>query len=103
MANDIVDARHLGQHRLHLRFEDGVDGEVDIASMIDFTASSPPLTDPTYLAQVTTNPEVGTITWSNSVDLHPDVLYIAVTGIPIEPHLAPPEAMKEPPLAQFLK
>ncbi len=92
MLKDIVEARHLGQHRLHLRFEDGIEGEVDIATLVDFTGILAPLADPTYVAQVTTNPESGTITWRNGADLDPDVLYAAVTGMPVERHLAPAEA-----------
>jgi hypothetical protein len=51
MLKDIVEARPLGQRRLFLRFEDGEEGEVDIAQMIQFTgllAPSPtPPTSPT--------------------------------------------------------
>ena len=92
MLKDIVEARPLGQYRLHLRFEDGVEGEVDIASMTDFTGMLAPLTDPTYFAQLTTNPESGTITWPNGADLDPDVLYAAVTGVDVERRLATAEA-----------
>ena len=84
MLKDIVEARPLGQHRLLLRFEDGVEGEVDIASMIDFTGILAPLADPAYFAQVTTSPESGTITWPNGADLDPDVLYAAITGVSAE-------------------
>ena len=83
MLKDIIEARHLGQHPLHLRFEDGIEGEVDIASMTDFTGMLAPLTDPTYVAQVTPNPESSTITWPNGTDLDPDVLYAAITYTPV--------------------
>jgi hypothetical protein len=92
MLKDIVEARPLGQRRLFLRFEDGEEGEVDIAQMIQFTGLLAPLADPTYFADVTTNPESGTITWPNGADLDPDVLYAAVTGIAVEQRLAPAEA-----------
>ena len=55
MLKDIVEGRPLGQHRLFLRFEDGVQGEVDIAKMIDFTGILAPLADPTFF--VTANNE----------------------------------------------
>jgi hypothetical protein len=92
MLKDIVEARPLGQHRLFLRFEDGEEGEVDIAQMIQFTGLLAPLADPTYFAEVTTNTETGTITWPNGTDLEPDVLYAAITGIPVEQRLAPAKA-----------
>ena len=92
MLKDIVEARPLGQHRLHLRFEDGMEGEVDIASMVQFTGILAPLADATFFDQVTTDPETGTITWPNGADLDPDVLYAAITGIAVEQRLAPAEA-----------
>ena len=92
MLKDIVEARPLGQHRLYLRFEDGVQGEIDIAAMIQFTGILAPLADPTYFAQVTTDPETGTVTWPNGADLDPDVLHAAITGVPVEQHLVSAEA-----------
>ena len=77
MLKDIVEARPLGQHRLFLRFEDGVQGEVDIAHLVDFTGVLAPLAAPTFFAKVTADTESGTITWPNGADLDPDVLYAA--------------------------
>jgi hypothetical protein len=88
MLKDIVEARPLGQHRLFLRFEDGVQGEVDIAGMVQFTGVLALLADAAYFAQVTADPETGTVTWPNGADLDPDVLYAAVTGIPVEQRIA---------------
>ena len=87
MLKDIIEARPMGQHRLFLRFEDGVDGEVDIASMIAFTGMLAPLADPAFFAKVSANAETGTVTWPNGADLDPDVLYAALTGVPVERRL----------------
>lgn len=92
MLKDIVEARPLVQHRLFLRFEDGVEGEIDIAKIVRFTGILAPLADPTYFAQVATDPETGTITWPNGADLDPDVLYAEITGTPVEQRLATAEA-----------
>jgi hypothetical protein len=92
MLKDIVEARPLGQHRLFLRFEDGVEGEIDIANMVEFTGILAPLADPTFFTKVTTDPESGTITWPNGADLDPDVLYAAITGVPVEQHPTPAHA-----------
>jgi len=92
MLKDIIEARPLGRHRLFLRFEDGVEGEVDIAAMIPFTGILAPLADPAYFAQVTTDPETGTISWPNGSDLDPDVLYAAITGVSVEQRLASADA-----------
>lgn len=91
MLKDIVEARPMGQHRLFLRFEDGVEGEVDIASMVKFTGILAPLADSDFFTQVTADAETGTITWPNGADLDPDVLYAAVTGVSVELRLTPAE------------
>jgi hypothetical protein len=92
MLKDIIEARPLGRHRLFLRFEDGVQGEIDIAAMVPFTGILAPLADPAYFAEVNTDAESGTITWPNGADLDPDVLYAAITGVSVEQRLASAEA-----------
>jgi len=42
MLKDIVEVRPLGGHRVYVRFEDGVAGEVDFAQRLRFTGGSPP-------------------------------------------------------------
>jgi hypothetical protein len=83
MLKDIVEVRHLGGHRLHLRFEDGVAGEVDVASLLEFHGVFAALKDIGEFSKVRVDPEFGTIVWPNGADLDPDVLYAAVTGKPI--------------------
>ena len=83
MLKDIVAVSSLGDYRLRLRFEDGVEGVVDLAPHISFRGVFEPLRDPTYFAQVRVDPELGTVTWPNGADLDPDVLYARVTGNPI--------------------
>ena len=67
-------------------------GEVDSHRNSDLRSILAPLADPTFFAQVTTTPESGTVTWPNGADLDPDVLYAAITGVPVEQRLAPAEA-----------
>lgn len=80
MLVDIVEARSLGGHRIYLRFEDGVQGEVDLSELVDFKGVFEPLRDPEEVVKVAVNPELGTICWPNGADLDPDVLYGLVTG-----------------------
>jgi hypothetical protein len=82
MLKDIVEARPLGQHRLFLRFEDGIEGEIEIAKMVEFTGILALLADATFFDLVTADPETGTITLPNSAGLDPDVLYAALSGSP---------------------
>ena len=84
MLKDIVEVKHLGGHRLHLRFEDGASGELDFAERLRFQGVFERLKDVSEFAKVRVNPESGTIEWPGGIDLDPDVLYAAVTGQLIE-------------------
>ncbi|HEY3823097.1 MAG TPA: DUF2442 domain-containing protein [Bryobacteraceae bacterium] len=83
MLKDIVAAKVLNDYRLHLRFEDGVEGVVDLAAHLSFGGVFEPLRDPAYFAQVRVDPEPGTVVWPNGADLDPDVLYGRLTGTPV--------------------
>lgn len=75
MLKDIVSANPLHGLRLHIRFEDGVEGVVDLSSLVRFQGVFAPLKDPAWFSQVKVNPELGTVCWPNRADLDPDVLY----------------------------
>ena len=83
MLKDIVTATTLGDYRLQLRFEDGVEGVVDLASHFSFPGVFEPLRDRAYFAQVRVDPDFGTVAWPNGADLDPDGLYGRITGTPI--------------------
>lgn len=80
MLKDIIEARATGGHRLFLRFEDGVSGEIDLGKLVAFKGVFAPLQDPEELAKVRVDPEIGTVCWPNGADLDPDVLYGELTG-----------------------
>ena len=80
MLQDIVAARSLPGYRLHLRFEDGVEGTIEIRSLVRFHGVFEPLRDPAYFDEVRVDPELGTVVWPNGADLDPDVLYGLITG-----------------------
>lgn len=84
MLKDVVEVRPLGEYRVHLRFEDGVEGDLDLGKVIEFKGIFAPLRDEKEFAKVRLHAELGTITWPNGADLDPDVLYAAVAGVPIE-------------------
>ncbi len=84
MLKDIVEARSIGGHRLYIRFEDGVEGEIDLEALIPFKGVFEPLKDPDEVAKVRVDSELGTICWESGADLDPDVLYAELTGEPIQ-------------------
>ena len=80
MLNDIVSVQPMGGYRLQLRFEDGIEGEVDIATIISFDGIFAPLQEQAEFRKVSVDPELGTICWPNGADLDPDVLYARIAG-----------------------
>jgi len=83
MLKDVVFVKPLDDHRLAIRFEDGIEGVIDIASTIPFEGVFAPLADPKFFRQVRVNEELGVLGWPNGADLDSDVLYSVVTGDPI--------------------
>ena len=83
MLIDIVEATALEGYRVRLRFEDGVTGELDLATIIRFEGVFAPLKDLNRFRELRVHPDLGTIYWPNGADLDPTVLYARVTGTPI--------------------
>jgi hypothetical protein len=83
MLKDIVAVQPLDGYKLRLTFEDDAEGIVDIAQLTEFTGIFAPLADSAFFAQVTVNPDLGTVYWPNGADLDPDVLYALVTKQPL--------------------
>lgn len=88
MLKDIIEVKPTREYRLWLRFEDGVQGEVDLRPILSFKGVFAPLMDPRFFEQVRVNPELGTICWPNDADVDPVVLYALVTNEPIPNYLA---------------
>lgn len=84
MLKDIVEARALQGHCIHVRFEDGVEGEVDLSELVEFRGVFADLRNPEEVRKVTVISDLGTVCWPNGADLDPDVLYAHLTGQKIE-------------------
>ena len=80
---DVVEVKPLAGFRLHVRFEDGVEGDVDLKELVRFEGVFAPLRDPARFVEVRVHPELGTVCWPNGADLDPDVLYAKISGKPI--------------------
>jgi len=79
MLKDVTTVQPLDGYRLHIQFEDGVEGIIGLAEIISLTGVFAPLQDRAYFAQVYVNPDLGTICWPNEADIDPDVLYAFVS------------------------
>lgn len=84
MLKDVVQVECLNGYRLQIRFQDGVQGVIDVSEQVEFTGIFAPLKDRDYFGQVYVNADIGTVCWPNGADLDPDVLYAAITGEPID-------------------
>lgn len=83
MLIDIIRVTPLANYELDLLFEDGTNGIVNVADIVEFTGVFAPLKNKTYFDQVRVNPDIGTICWPNEADIDPDVLYALITGEPL--------------------
>lgn len=71
MLVHVVEARYQGGFRVWLRFDDGLDGEVDLGSELDGEVFEP-LRDPDYFARFTVDE---TLVWPNGADFAPEYLH----------------------------
>lgn len=74
MLIHVLEAQHRGQHRVWLRFDDGVDGEVDLAAVLEGEVFEP-LRDPQYFARFVVD---DTLLWPNGADFAPEFLHARV-------------------------
>ena len=70
MILNVIEARYLGGHRVWLRFNDGVEGEIDLAGELQGEVFEP-LHDPEYFARFEVD---HTLTWPNGADFAPEYL-----------------------------
>ena len=73
MYYNVVAAKHVRNHVVWVKFEDGTEGEIDLRSEL-WGPVFEPLQDTGYFAQVVVA-EYGTIAWPNGADLAPEFLY----------------------------
>lgn len=75
----VIHVESLGSHRLRLRFDDGVEGELDMSAE-RWDGVFAPLADPEFFARVAVDDGLGTIVWPNGVDIAPESLHACLTG-----------------------
>ncbi|MEI6245521.1 MAG: DUF2442 domain-containing protein [Acidobacteriota bacterium] len=73
-----VEVRALANFRIWLRYDDGIQGEVDLSNLADRGVCRA-WHDPTVFDAVSVAPH-GAIEWGSGIDLCPDSLYMQLTG-----------------------
>lgn len=71
MLVHVTQAEHRGGHRVWLRFNDGLEGEIDLSTALRGPVFEP-LRDPAYFAEFRVD---DTLTWPNGADYAPEFLY----------------------------
>ena len=74
MLLQVVEARCLDNYRIHVKFNDGVEGDVDLKDTIskDHRAIFKPLLDLAYFSGFRL--DLNTVCWPNGLDLAPEHL-----------------------------
>jgi hypothetical protein len=71
---DIKAVEVIAPYTLRLSFADGTVGDVDFTAR-EWRGVFEPLRDPEYFERVEVDPESGTITWPDGLDMAPEPLY----------------------------
>jgi len=71
---DVIEVRYVRDYTVWIKFEDGVQGDVDISRSFKGPVFEA-LHDHEYFKQVRVNPDLGTIVWPNGADVAPETLY----------------------------
>lgn len=77
MIPHVIAARHIGAYTLWIRFDDGFEGEVDLAGEL-YGPVFEPLKDIEVFRRFQVHPELRTIVWPNGADLAPEYLRTAL-------------------------
>jgi len=77
-----VEVKALPQYRIWLRYDDGVQGEVDLSDLAGHGVCEV-WTDATVFRTVRLGSH-GAIEWSPDLDLCPDAMYLRLTGKAVE-------------------
>ena len=74
MIPRVAEAHYVRDFVVHLRFTDGVEGDVDLRDEL-YGELFEPLKDRSFFRQFSVHPEFHTLTWPNGADLAPEFLY----------------------------
>ncbi len=74
MIPRVIDAKHIKNYTLYLRFSDGSEGEVDFDQELEGEIFKP-LKDISYFKDFSVDQELHTVIWPNGADFAPEFLY----------------------------
>ena len=82
MLYDVVAVEARPGFKVWVRFENGVEGEADLSDLAGKGVVERWTQNPAEFAEVSLDPESGTVTWPGGLDVAPDRLYSEVLRAP---------------------
>ena len=79
----LIEVEARPNYRLWVKYADGPSGEVDLSDIAgkgEYTSWN----DSKFFSGVYIDPETEMISWGNYVEICPDAVYLALTGLPVE-------------------
>jgi hypothetical protein len=80
----LTEATPVGDHRVHVQFDDGLTADIDLSYLLDYGGVFAPLADGDYFRTLRADPSAGTIVWPNQADIAPETLYARAQQSAIE-------------------
>ena len=77
MDYDVIEARYVSGFTVWLKFRDGTQGEIDLATELSGPVFEP-LRDPAMFRQFRVSPEFHTLIWPNGADFAPEFLHRSI-------------------------
>lgn len=74
MIYKITDARYVREYTIHLKFSDGLEGDVNLKNELDGDIFIP-LRDLNKFRKFKLHPELHTLVWENDADFAPEFLH----------------------------
>ena len=72
---DVIDAKYIDGYWIYLCFENGVDGILDLEEYRNRRGLFSKFKDMNYFKNFHINKDIGTICWSDDLDIAPETLY----------------------------
>lgn len=70
----LLEARYVSDYRIHVVFDDGIEGELDLEGEL-WGPVFEPLKDKSIFRAFRLDPELCTVVWPSGADLAPEFLY----------------------------
>jgi hypothetical protein len=91
--HDVAAASYKGGYRIELTFDTGERGVVDFSPYLQRGGVFERFRDVSFFREFRVNPELGTLTWADEIDVAPETLYAQATGAPLPDWMISQEAV----------